>query len=88
VMMTAVSFIIGVLALMLAPRPGAHTRPINGTPGLTGKLVGTRVGIRFIPAQFVLLQRLRDWGDRLKAVYYKQLTHPTKTRKCTKRWSP
>ncbi|MGS6185671.1 efflux RND transporter permease subunit, partial [Enterobacter asburiae] len=56
VMMTAVSFIIGVLPMMLATRAGAHSRRINRTTVLSGMLVGTVVGILFIPALFVLFQ--------------------------------
>ncbi|MGS6377805.1 hypothetical protein ACVGXN_08605, partial [Enterobacter hormaechei] len=57
VMMTAVSFIIGVLAMYVASGGGAHTRPIIGKKVFTGKLVGTVVGILLKPALLVLLQR-------------------------------
>ncbi|MGS6285906.1 efflux RND transporter permease subunit, partial [Enterobacter asburiae] len=57
VMMTAVSFIIGVLPMILATPGGAHSRPKNCTTVLTGILVGTVVGIKFIPALLVLLHR-------------------------------
>ncbi|MGS6262190.1 efflux RND transporter permease subunit, partial [Enterobacter hormaechei] len=48
VMMTAVSFIIGVLPLFLAPGAGAHTRRIKGTNVFTGNLVATLVGLFLI----------------------------------------
>ncbi len=62
VMMTAVSFIIGVLPMMLATGAGAQSRRIIGTTVFSGMLVATVVGIVFIPALFVLFQRLREWG--------------------------
>ncbi|MGS6260916.1 efflux RND transporter permease subunit, partial [Enterobacter hormaechei] len=55
VMMTAVSFIIGVLALMLGPGGGAPRRRIIGTNVFTGIVVGTVVGIFLITAHLVLL---------------------------------
>lgn len=61
VMMTAVSFIIGVLPMMLATGAGAQSRRIIGTTVFSGMLVATVVGIVFIPALFVLFQRLREW---------------------------
>ncbi|MGS6259895.1 hypothetical protein ACVGWW_01335, partial [Enterobacter hormaechei] len=48
VMMTAVSFIIGVLAMIVAPRRGAPSRPQIGTKVLSGLLVGTLVGLSLI----------------------------------------
>ncbi|MGS6255517.1 efflux RND transporter permease subunit, partial [Enterobacter asburiae] len=62
VMMTAVSFIIGVLPMMVATGAGAQSRRIIGTTVLSGQLVATVVGILFIPALLVLLHRLREWG--------------------------
>ena len=64
-MMTAVSFIIGVLPMMLATGAGAQSRRIIGTTVFSGMLVATVVGILFIPALFVLFQRLREWGHGL-----------------------
>ncbi|MEB7569479.1 efflux RND transporter permease subunit [Enterobacter mori] len=65
VMMTAVSFIIGVLPMMLATGAGAQSRRIIGTTVFSGKLGATVVGLLFIPALFVLFQRLREWGHGL-----------------------
>ncbi|MBB1200255.1 efflux RND transporter permease subunit [Enterobacteriaceae bacterium 89] len=64
VMMTAVSFIIGVLPMMLATGAGAKSRRIIGTTVFSGMLVATVVGILFIPALYVLFQRLREWAHR------------------------
>lgn len=62
VMMTAVSFIIGVMPMMLATGAGAQSRRIIGTTVFSGMLVATAVGILFIPSLFVLFQRLREWA--------------------------
>ncbi|MGS6274385.1 hypothetical protein, partial [Enterobacter hormaechei] len=45
VMMTAVSFIIGVLALFVAPRAGGPSPPHKGTNVFSRNLVRTQVGI-------------------------------------------
>lgn len=64
VMMTAVSFIIGVLPMMLATGAGAQSRRIIGTTVFSGMLVATVIGLLFIPSLYVLFQRLREWGHR------------------------
>ncbi|SDB24340.1 efflux RND transporter permease subunit [Bauldia litoralis] len=59
VMMTAFSFILGVLPLALASGAGAGSRRSVGVTVLGGMLAATVVGIIFIPALFVLFARLR-----------------------------
>jgi hypothetical protein len=49
VMMTAVSFIIGIMPMMLATGAGAQSRRIIGTTVFSGMLVATVIGILFIP---------------------------------------
>ncbi|MEG1211151.1 MAG: efflux RND transporter permease subunit [Leclercia sp.] len=66
VMMTAVSFIFGVLPMMMASGAGAQSRRIIGTTVFSGMLVATVIGIVFIPALYVLFQRLREWGHGLR----------------------
>ncbi|MGS6190872.1 hypothetical protein, partial [Enterobacter asburiae] len=48
VMMTAVSFIIGVLAMILGPRAGGPSRRKIGTTGFSRILVGPLVGVSLI----------------------------------------
>ncbi|MGS6386187.1 hypothetical protein ACVGW4_00310, partial [Enterobacter hormaechei] len=62
VMMTAVSFIIGVLALMLGPPAGAHSPPIIGPNVLIGKLVANQVGINLKNALFIILKPHPELG--------------------------
>ncbi|EOB4235738.1 efflux RND transporter permease subunit [Raoultella planticola] len=64
VLMTAVSFIIGIMPMMLATGAGAQSRRIIGTTVFSGMLVATAIGIVFIPSLFVLFQRLGEWGHR------------------------
>ncbi|WP_312624572.1 efflux RND transporter permease subunit [Scandinavium sp.] len=64
VMMTAVSFIIGVLPMMLASGAGAQSRRIIGTTVFSGMLVATVIGLIFIPSLYVLFQRMREWGHK------------------------
>ncbi|WDE13400.1 efflux RND transporter permease subunit [Thalassomonas haliotis] len=60
VMMTALSFILGVLPLAFASGAGSASRMSIGWVVLGGMLLATVVGIFFIPALFVMLQGLRE----------------------------
>lgn len=60
VLMTAFSFILGVLPLVFASGAGAASRVSIGFVVLGGMLLATVVGIFFIPALFVAMQRLRE----------------------------
>lgn len=58
VMMTAISFILGVLPLVLATGAGAEGRNSLGTPVFGGMLAGAAIGTLLTPAFFVLVQKL------------------------------
>ena len=60
VMMTAVSFIIGVLPLVLATGAGAASRQIIGATVFCGMLVATGIGIFFIPSLYKIFQGLGE----------------------------
>lgn len=64
VMMTAVSFIIGIMPMMFSTGAGAQSRQIIGTTVFSGMLVATVIGILFIPSLYALFQRLREWAHR------------------------
>ncbi|MGZ0750563.1 efflux RND transporter permease subunit [Kluyvera sichuanensis] len=64
VMMTAVSFIIGIMPMMFSTGAGAQSRRIIGTTVFSGMLVATVIGILFIPSLYALFQRLREWAHR------------------------
>lgn len=61
VMMTAISFILGVMPLVFASGAGAMSRQIIGITVFGGMLMATAVGIFFIPALYLHIQRLREW---------------------------
>ena len=66
IMMTAVSFIFGVMPLVLSAGPGAVARQTISTAVLGGMIVATSLGILVVPLFFVLLGRL-DGRLRSKA---------------------
>ena len=60
VLMTAVSFILGVLPLLIATGAGAASRRALGTAVFSGMAAATLPGVIFIPVFYVLVQRIRD----------------------------
>ena len=58
IMMTAISFIFGVMPLALSSGPGAVARQSISTAVLGGMVVASVVGIVLVPLFFVLLGRL------------------------------
>ncbi|WP_145579845.1 efflux RND transporter permease subunit [Yersinia vastinensis] len=66
VMMTAISFILGVMPLVFASGAGAMSRQIIGITVFGGMLMATAVGILFIPALYLHVQRLREWTKTRK----------------------
>ena len=58
IMMTAISFIFGVMPLVLSSGPGAVARQSISTAVLGGMLLATTIGIAVVPLFFVLLGRL------------------------------
>ncbi len=60
VMMTALSFILGVLPLVFASGAGSASRQSVGTTVFGGMLGATLLGIFFIPPLFALFQSLRE----------------------------
>ncbi|MPW29627.1 efflux RND transporter permease subunit [Agarivorans sp. B2Z047] len=60
VLMTAFSFILGVVPLMLASSAGAAAMQAIGMASFGGMLAATVLGCLFVPAFFVLFQTLRE----------------------------
>lgn len=60
VMMTAWSFLFGVLPLVFADGAGAASRQAIGITTFAGMLAATCVGIVFTPALYAVFQRLRE----------------------------
>ena len=59
VMMTAWSFLVGVLPLVFSSGAGCESRQAIGLVTFAGMLVATVVGIAFPPAYFALFSRLK-----------------------------
>ena len=64
VMMTAWSFVFGVLPLVFAKGAGAGAMQAIGICTCFGMLAATFVGIIFVPALYSVFQRLREWTKR------------------------
>ena len=60
VLMTAWSFIFGVLPLLFASGAGAESRRVIGTTTFWGMLAATILGVAFIPPLYTLLQKARE----------------------------
>ncbi len=77
VMMTAISFIIGVFPMVIAAGAGAESRKAIGISTFYGMLLATLIGILFIPALYAKFQRYREWIKNLfKAKPTQQLPPP------------
>lgn len=61
VLMTAISFIIGVFPMVIATGAGAESRKAIGISTFYGMILATLVGILFIPALYAMFQRYREW---------------------------
>ncbi len=66
VLMTAWSFLLGVLPLVIATGAGAESRKAIGITTFSGMLLATLVGIFFTPALYALCQKLRE---RIKMIF-------------------
>jgi len=57
ILMTAFSFILGVLPLLVASGAGAEARVVMGMTVFSGMLVATVVGVLLVPALYVFVER-------------------------------
>jgi HAE1 family hydrophobic/amphiphilic exporter-1 len=57
ILMTAFSFIFGVLPLLFATGAGAEARKIMGMTVFSGMLVATLVGVALVPGLYVIVER-------------------------------
>lgn len=60
ILMTSFAFILGVAPLMFADGAGAAARRSLGTAVCSGMLAATILGVLFIPALFVAVERLAE----------------------------
>ncbi|GAA6179645.1 multidrug efflux RND transporter permease subunit [Shimia sp. NS0008-38b] len=61
VMMTALSFLLGVVPLLAASGAGAASQKAIGVAVFGGMLAATVIGVIIIPVLYVLLQGAREW---------------------------
>jgi hydrophobe/amphiphile efflux-1 (HAE1) family protein len=66
VLMTAFTFILGVVPMVIATGAGAGSRRAIGTTVFSGMLVSTLLGIFLIPALYFMFQSLREKGKALR----------------------
>jgi HAE1 family hydrophobic/amphiphilic exporter-1 len=57
ILMTAFSFILGVLPLLVASGAGAEARKVMGMTVFSGMLVATVVGVLLVPALYIFVER-------------------------------
>ena len=72
VLMTAFSFILGVLPMVLATGAGANSRRAIGTTVFSGMLAATLIGIFLVPSLFAAFQTVRE---RIHAYRQRQKQH-------------
>ena len=63
ILMTSLAFVLGCVPLWIASGAGAAARQVMGTVVVSGMLAATSLGIFFIPALFVTVERLRARGS-------------------------
>jgi HAE1 family hydrophobic/amphiphilic exporter-1 len=64
ILMTSFAFILGVLPLVVATGAGANARRSIGITVASGMLASTCIAVLFVPAFFVVLQRLSERAAR------------------------
>ncbi len=65
ILMTAFSFILGVVPLVIASGAGAASRRTLGTAVFGGMLAATVFGVFLIPVLYVVIQRASEWLRRV-----------------------
>ena len=65
ILMTSFAFVLGCVPLWIATGAGAAARRVMGTVVVSGMLAATVLGIFFIPALFVAVEKLRAWRTRV-----------------------
>ena len=64
VLMTALSFILGVMPLLFATGAGAASRSVVGMVVFSGMVFATLFGTLFVPVLYYALQRFRERSNR------------------------
>jgi HAE1 family hydrophobic/amphiphilic exporter-1 len=64
ILMTAFSFILGVVPLLIASGAGAEARKVMGMTVFSGMLVATVIGVLLVPALYVFVERYIARSDK------------------------
>jgi hydrophobe/amphiphile efflux-1 (HAE1) family protein len=62
ILMTAFSFVLGVMPLLVASGAGAEARKVMGLTVFSGMLAATVIGVLIVPALYVLIERISGRG--------------------------
>ena len=62
ILMTAFSFILGVLPLLVASGAGAEARKVMGMTVFSGMVAATIIGVILVPAMYVIIEKLSGRG--------------------------
>jgi len=62
ILMTAFSFVLGVMPLLVASGAGAEARKVMGMTVFSGMLAATVIGVLIVPALYVLIERISGRG--------------------------
>ncbi len=64
VLMTAFSFVFGVMPLVFASGAGSASQRAVGTAVFGGMVISTLLGVLFVPVFFVIFQRLTEFRKK------------------------
>jgi len=62
ILMTAFSFILGVIPLLVASGAGAEARKVMGMTVFSGMLAATVIGVLLVPAMYVVVAKMAERG--------------------------
>lgn len=79
VLMTAMTFILGVFPMIVATGPGASSQISIGVTVFFGMIVATLIGIIFIPALFALFESIKEYFYPSEAIVNNQENSTEKT---------
>jgi HAE1 family hydrophobic/amphiphilic exporter-1 len=68
ILMTAFSFILGVMPLLVASGAGAEARKVMGMTVFSGMLMATVIGVVLVPALYVFIDRIANRRRKTTAV--------------------
>ncbi len=83
VLMTALTFILGVFPMVVAKGAGASSQIAIGTSVFFGMIAATIIGIVFIPAYFALFENIKEYAGHKKSLPAKIMHENSNTSQVT-----